>query len=191
MAVTRSFLRGLGLDEEKVSAIIEAHSETVDGLKAQITAAEGKTQEAADALKAFEDAGWEQKYNDLTQQFETYKSEQAEKDTKATKEKAYRALLAKAGVGEKFIDTIMRVTDLNGFELDENGNAKDEKNITQNIKKDYSAFVTQKSVKGAEVETPPTGGTGGTMTRDQIMAIKDREQRREAIRNNPQAFGKE
>lgn len=188
MAVTRSFLHGLGLDEEKVSAIIEAHTETVDGLKAKITEKDGKIAESADALKAMKDAGWEQKYNDLTAQFEKYKSEQTEKDAKNAKETAYCALLKKVGVGEKFIPAIMRVTDINGVELDENGNAKDEKEIVKAIKDEYSCFITQKSTKGADVPNPPTGGTGGAMTRDQIMSIKDRDARREAIRNNPEAF---
>ena len=33
MAVTRKFLKGMGLTDEQVDTIIEAHSETVDGLK--------------------------------------------------------------------------------------------------------------------------------------------------------------
>ena len=32
MAVTRSFLKGMGLTDEQVSAIIEEHSNTVNGL---------------------------------------------------------------------------------------------------------------------------------------------------------------
>lgn len=188
MAVTRSFLRGLGLDEEKVSAIIEAHTETVDGLKAQITEANNNVSEAVDALKAYKESGWEQKYNDLNAQFENYKSEQTAKDARAKKEKAYIDILKKVGVGDKFINTILKVTDIGKFELDDNGNAKDEKALIKSIKDDYSAFITTQSVKGADVQKPPVGGTGGTMTRDQIMSIKDREARLAAIRENPNAF---
>ena len=32
MSLTRSFLKSLGLDEEKISSVIEAHSETVSAL---------------------------------------------------------------------------------------------------------------------------------------------------------------
>ena len=34
MSLTRSFLKGMGLTEEQVGAIIDAHTETVNGLKA-------------------------------------------------------------------------------------------------------------------------------------------------------------
>ena len=36
MALTRSFLKALGIEEEKIGEIINAHSETVSGLKAEI-----------------------------------------------------------------------------------------------------------------------------------------------------------
>ena len=32
MSLTRSYLKSLGLDEEKISSVIEAHSETVSAL---------------------------------------------------------------------------------------------------------------------------------------------------------------
>ena len=36
MALTRRFLKGMGLTEEQVDTIIEAHTEVTDGLKEQI-----------------------------------------------------------------------------------------------------------------------------------------------------------
>ena len=33
MALTRAFLKGLGLTDDQMSAIIEAHTDTVDGIK--------------------------------------------------------------------------------------------------------------------------------------------------------------
>ena len=35
MALTRSFLKGMGITDEQISAIIEAHTESTDALKAQ------------------------------------------------------------------------------------------------------------------------------------------------------------
>ena len=35
MALTRAFLKGMGLTEEQVSAIIEAHTDSTEALKAQ------------------------------------------------------------------------------------------------------------------------------------------------------------
>ena len=36
MALKRSFLKGMGLTDEQCDSIIEAHAETVDGLKADL-----------------------------------------------------------------------------------------------------------------------------------------------------------
>ena len=42
MALTRSMLNGMGLTADQISAIIEAHTETVEGLKASVKEAEKK-----------------------------------------------------------------------------------------------------------------------------------------------------
>ena len=36
MALTRKLLKGMGLTDEQVDTIIEAHTDTVDGLKAEV-----------------------------------------------------------------------------------------------------------------------------------------------------------
>lgn len=36
MAVTRKLLKGMGLTDEQLDTIIEAHTDTVDGLKEQV-----------------------------------------------------------------------------------------------------------------------------------------------------------
>ena len=35
MALTRNFLKSMGLNDEQISAVIESHAETVDALKEQ------------------------------------------------------------------------------------------------------------------------------------------------------------
>ena len=37
MALTRKLLKGMGLTDEQVDTIIEAHTDTVDGLKADVS----------------------------------------------------------------------------------------------------------------------------------------------------------
>lgn len=59
----------------------------------------------------------------------------------------------------------------------------------------FAEIVNQKveeGVKKALAGTSPrvTGGTGKPMTKAEIMAIKDTEQRLKAIRENPELFGK-
>ena len=46
MALTRKMLKAMGLEDEKIDQIIEAHTETVDGLKESLE----KAQAAAKAL---------------------------------------------------------------------------------------------------------------------------------------------
>lgn len=40
MALTRKFLKAMGIEDEKIDQIIDAHTETVDGLKEKLRAAE-------------------------------------------------------------------------------------------------------------------------------------------------------
>ena len=39
MALTRNFLKSMGLTDEQVSAIIENHTDSIDGLKAELATA--------------------------------------------------------------------------------------------------------------------------------------------------------
>lgn len=64
MSITRKLLKGMGLTDEQVDTIIEAHTETVDGLKADVSrykADAGKlagVQKELDDLKAAGDGGY-------------------------------------------------------------------------------------------------------------------------------------
>lgn len=185
MALTRALLRGLGLDEEKIATVIEAHTETVDGLKAKIAEVEKARDEAIEAGKGGSE--WETKYKELTAEYEKYKADQDAKGVRSAKEKAFRELLIKAGVSEKRIDSVIKVSDIDSVELDEKGKLKDEKTLANSIKTDWADFITTSRTTGARVDTPPTSTSGGK-TRDEIMAIKDRGERLKAIKDNPQAF---
>ena len=124
MALTRKLLKGMGLTEEQVDTIIEAHTETTDGLKKDIEKYKGDAeklpgvQRELDDLKAAGDGGYKEKYEKEHKAFEDYKTAQTEKETRQVKETAYRELLKAAGVSEKRIPAILKVTDLNGIEMD-------------------------------------------------------------------------
>ncbi len=57
----------------------------------------------------------------LKEEFEGYKTEQTKKESHAAKEKAYRALLQEAGVSEKRLESVLKVSDVDSVELDERG----------------------------------------------------------------------
>ena len=116
-----------------------------------------------DTLKAAqnEDDPYKEKYEKEHSDFEAFKKEVAEKDLKAQKDSAYRALLKKAGVSEKRIDTIMKVTILDEIEMDDNGIVGADK-IVEDIKAEYPEFIVTEETKGADTETPPENNGGNT-----------------------------
>ncbi len=124
MALKRSFLQSMGLTDAQISAIIEAHTETVDGLKEEIGKYKGNAeklpavQKELDDLKAAGDGGYKEKYEKEKKAFEDFKTAQTAKETRQAKENAYREFLKTVGVSEKRIPAIMKVTDLDGIEMD-------------------------------------------------------------------------
>lgn len=195
MALTRKMLKAMGIEDEKIDQIIEAHTETVDALKEQRDGYKADAeklpgvQKELDDLKAEGDGGYKDKYEKEHAAFEKYKTEQAEKETDANKRSAYKALLKDAGVSEKRIDTILKVLDLSEIELDDKGKIKDSDKVTEKIKSDWADFIVTDGKKGAETSNPPENNGGKTMTKAEIMAIKDGTERRKAIAENPQLFG--
>lgn len=197
MALTRKLLNGMGLTDEQVDTIIEAHMDTVDGLKADVSKYKGDAeklpgvQKELDDLKAAGDGGYKEKYEKEHAAFEDFKKTQKGKETKEAKEKAYRELLKDAGVSEKRIDSVMKVFVHGDIELDESGKIKDADKVAENVKKEWSDFIVETSTTGAPTSNPHANGGGGAKTRDDIMKITDRQQRREAIAKNMNLFVKE
>lgn len=203
MALSRKFLKALGIEDEKIDQIIDAHSETVNALKDEMADYKAKadgadsTKKELDKLKAeIKDAEekngkdpYKVKYEAVKEDFENYKKDVEAKATKANKEKLYTELLKEAGVADKRIAAILRVSDLDKIEVDADGKLKDSKELSKSIKEEWADFITKTESKGAETATPP-GSTGGkTMTKDDIMKIKDASERQKAIAENHELFG--
>lgn len=176
MAVTRSFLRGMGLTDEQVGAIIEEHTNTVNGLKEARDTYKAdaekltEVQKQLDDLKANSGDDWKEKYNTLKKTFDDFKAESANQ-AKAEKIKAaYAQLLKDANVDSKRIDAILRITDMSGMSLDESGKLVDADKLSASIKSEWGAFIQTTGVKGSSVETPPENHSGTTMTRADVYA---------------------
>lgn len=194
MAFTRKALKAMGLTEEQVESIIEMHLETVEPLKAykedaeKLPGVQAELDKAKADLEAKEKDSWKVKYDALKEEYDGYKADVTNKESKAAKEAAYRKLLKETGMSEKRIDAVMKVTDLSSVEFAEDGTVKDAEKHIEFIKKEWPEFIGTETVIGAKVETPPavSGGTG--MTKESIMAIKDRGERRAAIAANMNLF---
>ena len=199
MALTRKFLTALGIEADKVDEIITAHSETVDALKTERDKYKEdalkfpEVQKELDELKKASEGldgknPYEVKYNELKEEYEKYKADVEHKEILAKKVDAYKALLKKVGVSDKRIDAILRVTDLSGEDVTDEGLLKNEKALEENIKNEWSDFIVKEGTKGAEVENP-SGNTGGkSMTRAEIMKIRDASERQKAIAENIELF---
>jgi len=192
MALKRELLKGMGLTDEQQTAIIDAHIETVDGLKEKITKLEAEAgkakelQKELDAMKSGTD--WKAEHDKLKKDFDEYKKTTEAKETATKVKAAYRGLLKDANVDEKRFDAILRATDLSGMKLDKDGKLENADKLTEAIKADWSDFVVTARTRGADIKTPPTGGKA-TRTKEEIMAIKDTGERQQAIAENHELFG--
>ena len=195
MALTRKLLKGMGLTEEQMETIIEAHSDTVNALKDELEEAKADAerlpavQKELDDLKAKGDDGWKDKHDKVKKDFEDYKDAQTKKEERAAKETAYRKFLKdNCHISEKYIDDVMGVAKLDDLEI-ENGAFKDAENLAKTIQEKYAPFVTNTQTGGARVANPPAAsGTGSGKTREEINAIKDGALRRAEMAKNPHLF---
>ena len=197
MALTRKMLKAMGIEEEKIDQIIEAHSETVDSLKAdrdnyKKDADQLKSvREELDELKAKGDDGWKEKHDKLKGEFDKYKGDIEAKETKANKEKAVRVFYESKGITGKNLEIAMRGSraEIDGIELD-GDKIKDASILDELVKGDFSGLVATTTTKGANTANPPANnGTGTGKTREEILSIKDGSVRRAEMAKNPHLFG--
>ena len=165
MSLTRSMLKGLGLTEEQVSAIIEAHTETIEGLKESLKTAQQDAEKLKDVQKELDDLkanngdDFKAKYEKEHADFDEYKKSVAAEKAAAEKRALYKELLKGAGVDAKRIDTVLKVTDLSGVKV-KDGAIEGAETLTESIKKEWSDFIGRPLAQGADVHDHP-GGDGG------------------------------
>ena len=208
MALTRKFLKGLEIEDEKIDLIIEQHVGTMDSVKSERDELKeqvgelSKVQEQLDEVtkerdslkkSSDENASYKEKYESERTAFSEYKREVDAEREKTKKSAAYMALLKKAGVkddkeGNRY-SQITKLAKFDEIELDENGSIKDEAKVLEGIKKDWSGFIGKKSEEGANIETPPDNPGGNTMTIEQIDAIEDTAARQKAMMENLNLYG--
>ena len=196
MALTRKMLKAMGIEEEKIDQIIEAHSETVDSLKAdrdnyKKDADQLKSvREELDELKAKGDDGWKEKHDKLKGDFDTYKKDVEAKETHSKKVEAYRTILKDAGLSEKGIEKAVKYAEWDKIELEADGKLKGASDHIKSVKEEWAEYVTTTTTTGAKTANPPVNNGGKTgKTKEEIMAIRDPAVRQAAIAANPEAFG--
>lgn len=198
MALTRKLLSALGIEAEKIDQIIDAHTATVDGLKDELAKVKAEAdklpavQKELDDLKAAAEKDgkdpYKVKYEAIKEDFENYKKEVTAKETKASKSSAYRDLLKEAGVSEKRIDAVLKVSDVESIELEKDGKIKGADKLLESIKTEWADFITNEGTKGVNTPNPPASNGGDLKTRDEIYKkdehgrfVYDAAQRQEAL----------
>lgn len=198
MALTRKYLSAMGIEEDKVEQIIEAHSDTVNGLKEEIDKYKADAEKLPEVQKELEKVQraivdpdkdpYKVKYEALKEEFAEYKKGIEDAEAKSNKEKAYRKLLKQAGVSDRRIDAVLKVSDIDSIEFEADGNVKGADGLVEAIKEEWSDFIVTKDVKGADTSNPPQNTGGKTITAEEIIAIKDGTERRKKMAENPELF---
>ena len=204
MAFTRKFLSAMGIEADKVDEIINAHIEVVDGLKEERDNFKKDAEKLADVERELTKAKEKlakngdgetvakEDYDKLKEEYDNYKADITAKNTRTEKENAFRELLKSVGVSEKRFNAIIKVSDIDGLELDKDGKIKDAEKHTENVKSEWADFIETTTTTGAKTANPPANNGKGTgKTKEEILAIKDGAVRRQEMLNNPHLFGLE
>lgn len=195
MSLSRKFLSALGIEQDKVDEIVQAHVETVDALKDEIAKYKDKAEKydtvnsELQELKGKENP-YEAQYNELKSEYENYKEQVQSEKTIANKKSLYKDLLRDCGVSEKRLNAILKVTSMDSIELDDEGHIKEADTLKESIKNEWSDFIVKTDNIGADTNTPPANdGSKKFTSKEEIMKIKDSTARQKAIMENKDLFG--
>ena len=161
MALTRKLLSALGIEADKIDQIIDAHTETVDGLKQQIAQYKSDAEKLPEVQAALDKAKETAKnggdYEKLKKEFDDYKADVAEKETLAAKKSALSRIARDAGLTEAGVAKALKYSDFGKIELDEKGDAKDAAALIKSLKEEWPEYIGSAEKKGADTPKPPAG----------------------------------
>lgn len=189
MALTRKMLKAMGIEDEKIDQIVEAHTETVEALKNERDELKQKAgdferaQKELDEFKKASQSGeeWKEKFEKLSAEVEARKKHSAITE-------AYKNLLKDSGVDARRIDSVLKVSDISKIKLDKDGGIEGAKELSEKIKAEWADFIP----KNVEIKTTPSTPPEQVktkMSKAEIMKIKDTTERQKAIAENLEAFG--
>lgn len=193
MSLSRSMLKGMGLTDEQVDAIIEEHAAAKDNLKVKIKSLEEQLKDSEEIRNKYNDLAddvkknnWKDKFDNLSKEFKEYKEEIENSKIQESKKEAYKNLLIKNGISEKQLSAILEVTKYDDIEIDEKGDLKNSKELEEKIKDKWGGFIVKTHVEGLNTENPPTNLGGAS--KEEILNIKDPVERQEQIAKNLELF---
>lgn len=204
MSLSRKSLKAMGLTDEQIDSIVEMHSESINGLKERLEAAEAD-KSAADKIKsdyeqaksqleelkkaADENAKYKADYEALKGEYDGYKSDVEAQKAKETTDKAFTKWLKENGYTENGSAKIVKY---GGYtpEFNKDGTIKNAEKLAETIGNEWAEYKTKTVVESARAEQPPTN-TGGkaVTTKEDIMKIENTAERQKAISEHKDLFG--
>ena len=196
MALTRKYLKSIGLTEDQIEGIVEEHVATVSDLKETANKYKADAdklptvQKELDDLKAAGDGGYKEKYEAEVKAYKEYKQQvESEKETART-DADVLAICKEAGITrESSLRLIVKDFDRSKIERDKDGNISNRAKLLEAVKTDYADFVGTPGKEGTPPTTPPTGGGGSSKTKKEIIDMTDPVARQAEMMNNLSLFG--
>lgn len=183
MALSRKLLKGMGLTEEQVDTIIEAHSETVNGLKEQIDELKDGADDVAELKKELKAAKeklaqssttegeYKTKYEAEHAELEKLRTEQSEKAIREKREAAAKEYFTSKGISANNLNLALRssATEIAALEIGDDGKAKNLNSLDGLLAGDLKGLIASSSTSGVQTPNPP-GTSGGKLTKAEIYA---------------------
>ena len=177
MAFTRATIRnlakesGVEIPKEFEDALVTEHLNARNAYAEEQVKAELEKQpvEKAENVKDSEE------YKALKADFDKYKAEVTEKETKAAKEAAYRAILKDANLSEKGIEKAIKYADWDKIELDTDGKLKGANGHIKAAREEWAEYVTTTTTTGAKTSTPPANNHAKNYTTADIKNMSAAE----------------
>lgn len=163
---------------EAVDEIMLGHNASIDALSEERDKYKKEAEKVASLQKDLDDAktalangdkspykvkfeNLEEEHKKLQEEFDNYKADIASKETLSKKTDAYKSLLKEIGISEKRIDSVLKVSEFDKIEFDDDGKIKDADKLKESLKDEWSDFIVTEHEQGAKTPNPPSGGNGG------------------------------
>lgn len=188
-AKVKEILSEAGCDPDKigeaVQKILDGHVASIDALKEERDDLKTELDKAKEDLKELDTLKKDSEdVSALRKEYDDFKAKVEAEKVRGQKESAYREILKEAGVPEKHFAKILKYSDVDGIEFEEDGKVKGASEIMKNIKDEWGDHITTESVSGQQTPTPPTNSpTPASKTLKEIMTIKNTTQRQAEIAN--------
>ena len=177
MAFTRATIRnlakesGVEIPKELEDALVTEHLNARNAYAEEQVKAELEKQPATKA----ENVKDSEEYKALKADFDKYKAEVTEKETKAAKEAAYRAVLKDANLSEKGIEKAIKYAEWDKIELGEDGKLKGANDHIKAVRDEWAEYVTTTTTTGAKTSTPPANNHAKNYTTAEIKNMSASE----------------